>query len=101
MDPGDDMDVEVKGADADDLEPSDVLSLDSFAHTRLPHQHLDKKVRDLVRFAIFTEHKRVRTSRSINEDGMLYLLHTFHLTRKTFLVLGSGIRSFNAMSFKA
>lgn len=75
--------------------------LHTFAHTHIAYQHLDKKARDLVRLALFTEHKRVPLRREdINKKGMFHPLHTFHLT-KTFLVLGSQTRAFNAVLFKA
>ncbi|KAG8215919.1 MAGE-domain-containing protein [Butyriboletus roseoflavus] len=68
MDPDDDMNADAtqaRGADADD--------------------HLNKKARDLVRLALFTEHKRVPLRR---ED----------INKK---ILGSHTRSFNAVLLKA
>lgn len=73
------------------------MAYPSFTRT----QHLDKKARDLVRLALFSEHRRVPLRREdINKKGMPPP-HPHIRRPKTCLVLGSHTRAFNTVLLKA
>ena len=68
----------------------------------LSRQNVDKKARDLVRLALFSEHKRIPLRREeINKKGTPPPHPHTSNSLNTRLVLGSHTRSFNAVLLKA